>query len=306
MIDLNLFYSNDLHTRRCAAELYNLKYFPLQLLQKDKRNYVFKVSDGTDTQLAKMTRIQSYQDNPQVFGEFRGENLITFIPPHPKINAITKRLFVGPTTQTLENVQESEYLLTFSPYIEGKDLHTHWKDNDFQLPLKEVIELGIQIGEALSHLHALQIAYRDLKPENIILKPDGTITLVDFETAKSYGRQEPLSPRGTRIYRAPEVWNRELFRWNYLDRVDSFSFGFMLHCLHTSNGPFLPVREGDTIEDMLTGYSLEADNFRLSPTINPAFGKIIVRLCLRDPRERATVAWATAELKNLHQQLFPS
>ncbi|MBQ2610307.1 MAG: serine/threonine protein kinase, partial [Butyrivibrio sp.] len=50
------------------------------------------------------------------------------------------------------------------------------------------------------------IIYRDLKPSNIMLRPNGTITLIDFGTAREYKEENTgdTSYLGTRDYAAPE------------------------------------------------------------------------------------------------------
>ena len=52
------------------------------------------------------------------------------------------------------------------------------------LPLEEALRIARQIGDALEEAHGKGIVHRDLKPANIMVKPDGTVKVLDFGLAK--------------------------------------------------------------------------------------------------------------------------
>src|SRR4051812_28480568 len=66
-------------------------------------------------------------------------------------------------------------------YIEGESLDSRLQKGP--LPLKQALECGIQICEALQKAHRAGIVHRDLKPGNIMLTPSGE-NLLDFGRAK--------------------------------------------------------------------------------------------------------------------------
>ncbi len=76
------------------------------------------------------------------------------------------------------------------------------------LPQKDVIEWAKQLCEVLGYLHSrpFPIIYRDMKPDNIMLKPDGSIALIDFGVAREYKPYALQDTRalGTQGYAAPE------------------------------------------------------------------------------------------------------
>jgi serine/threonine-protein kinase len=75
------------------------------------------------------------------------------------------------------------------------------------LPWREVVELGIQICEALQYAHEHGVVHRDLKPSNLMVSADGKIKLTDFGIAKDLDATALTATGrtlGTAAYMAPE------------------------------------------------------------------------------------------------------
>ncbi len=51
------------------------------------------------------------------------------------------------------------------------------------MELKEVLDISIQIANALSTAHSAHLVHRDIKPENIMVRPDGYVKILDFGLA---------------------------------------------------------------------------------------------------------------------------
>ncbi|MDQ3255013.1 MAG: serine/threonine protein kinase, partial [Acidobacteriota bacterium] len=69
-----------------------------------------------------------------------------------------------------------------SEFIKGKTLHETFKEKS--LKLSEVLDISIQIANALCTAHEAHLVHRDIKPENIMVRPDDYVKILDFGLAK--------------------------------------------------------------------------------------------------------------------------
>ena len=76
--------------------------------------------------------------------------------------------------------QDAPYLV--SELLEGETLRERLKRG--ALPLRKVIDYGVQIAKGLAAAHEKGIVHRDLKPENLFLTKDGQVNILDFGLAR--------------------------------------------------------------------------------------------------------------------------
>lgn len=139
-------------------------------------------------------------------------------------------------------IEDQECIFIVREYVEGKTLETIVKTYGAQ-PADKVIEWGKQLCGILGYLHSQTPPhiYRDMKPANIILKPDGTIKIIDFGIMRTYktNRNFDTCCLGTKGYAAPEQ-----FGGSQTDaRTDIFGLGMTMFRLVTGINPVEPPYE---------------------------------------------------------------
>ena len=105
------------------------------------------------------------------------------------------------------------------------------------LPVRRVLELGLEVGRALAFAHAQGLVHRDVKPQNVLLNGDGLAKVTDFGIVRSLdavGHTETGTVLGTSHYIAPEQ-----ARGEKVDaQTDVYSFGVVLYELLAGDVPY--------------------------------------------------------------------
>lgn len=130
-----------------------------------------------------------------------------------------------------DEFQNDNAVCVVREYVEGKPLDQYTMENT--LSQKEIAGICIQLCDILIYLHGQErpIIHRDIKPQNIIVKPDGKISLIDFDTARVYHSDSKSDTQfiGTREYAPPEQYG-----FSQTDaRTDIYSVGVVLGWLLT-------------------------------------------------------------------------
>jgi len=85
------------------------------------------------------------------------------------------------TIYAIEEANDVDFIVM--EFVEGETLTSYLALNG-ALPVTSLLDVGIQIAEALDAAHSVGIIHRDIKPSNILMTPKGIVKVTDFGLAK--------------------------------------------------------------------------------------------------------------------------
>jgi serine/threonine-protein kinase len=205
--------------------------------------------------------------------------------------ALLKGLDHPAIPRIVDLIDENGSLYVVMDYVEGQDLGQLLRETGPQ-DEQDVVDWGIQLCDALDYLHQRDpaVVYRDMKPSNIMLRPDGSIKLIDFGIAREIGETIDGAAllgddreMGTAGFGSPEQFEDG----TAVDiRSDIYSLGatlfFLVTGVHPHKNGVQPIRE-------------------LNPELSIGLETVLLTATAEDPHERfqdcAEMAYALANYR---------
>ncbi len=248
-----------------------------------------EVYRARDTRLGRDVAIKvlpaEFAEDPDRLRRFEQEARAVAALDHPDILAI----------HDVGTHEGAPYIVT--ELLEGESLRDRLTAGP--LPVRNAVEIGVQIAHGLAAAHEKGIVHRDLKPANVFLTRDGNVKILDFGLAKLNPARAPSEPAaastvveatrtgtmlGTVGYMSPEQ-----VRGQGVDqRSDLFAFGCVLYEMLSGAPPFRRDTAADTSSAIL-----HEDPGPLPSAcgeVPPALREIVCRCLEKRPEDRFSTA----------------
>ena len=278
-----------------------------EFLQKGGMGEVYK---ARDTRLDRTVAVKflppAFAADPGALERFQREARAASALNHPRIC----------TVHDIGEYQGRPFFVM--EFLEGQSLRDYIENK--MVPVAELLDLAVQICDALAAAHAKGIVHRDIKPANIFLQSSGQAKILDFGLAKFGGERRPghAAPipdmsgtatlsftltrpgtlMGTLAYLSPEQARGE----DVDARTDIFSFGLVLYEMATGRATFRGETSGELIGAIL--HQTPPKPSELNPAIPSGLERIVLKAVEKDREARyQSAAEMLAELEKLRDSL---
>lgn len=231
------------------TQIFNDRFQLLELIGKGGIGEVYRGRDlHTNTVVAvKLLKLDPTSQDMKSVERFQQEAAILGHLEHPNIVKI------------VASGKDGDQYYIVMEYLEGLSLLQVIRQEN-PVPIRRVLEIALDISDALIHAHRLNIIHRDLKPTNVLFS-QGVPHLTDFGVAR-LGKNSDLTQTGLVIgsynYLSPEACNGKLTD----ERSDIWAFGVLLYEMLTGQVPFSGDSPGMILNGILNNPVPDLNRFR--------------------------------------------
>lgn len=190
------------------------------------------VYEAIDPSMARRVAVKELQLPPHLAGAQKRERIERFYREAKAAGTLSHRNIV-----TIYDVgQENDRHFLVMEYLEGQSLRDILQMQG-ALPLKETLEIALQLCDALGYAHSRGVVHRDIKPDNVHILPGGIVKLTDFGIARITA--EPSITSQGQVFGTPSYMSPEQVASHTVDhRTDLFSLGITLYEMLAGRKPF--------------------------------------------------------------------
>lgn len=244
------------------------------------------VYEAVDPSLGRHVALKELNLPPNLTGAQKRERIERFLREGKAAGQLAH-----PNIVTIYDVgQENDRFYIAMEYLQGQTLRETLQMRG-ALPVKDAIDITLQLCSALSYAHQNNIVHRDVKPENVQILPGGYVKLTDFGIARIMS--EPSITANGQVFGTPSYMSPEQVSGRNIDgRSDIFALGVMLYEMLAGHKPF----SGDTVVTIT--YNIMNSEPPPPPGVPPYLVGIIRKAMAKDQNMRySNVEQLIADLK---------
>jgi predicted Ser/Thr protein kinase len=254
-----------------AGDVITGRYELIELVGKGGMSSVWQSHDRLlDRTVAIKVLHEQFATDDEYVERFRREARSVAQLSHPNIVTVIDR-----------GEDESRQFIVFE-FVDGENLKQLIRRTG-PLPVRDAIQMALQMARALSFAHSRGLVHRDVKPQNVLLNDDGQAKMTDFGIARSVDVQGVTitgTVLGTSEYISPEQARGE--QVNALS--DVYSLGVVLYELLTGSVPF--TGENFVAVALKHVHEPPPNVLELRPDAPPRVAMAVERAMAKNPADR--------------------
>ncbi|MBO5753751.1 MAG: protein kinase [Proteobacteria bacterium] len=174
-------------------------------------------------------------------------------------------------------------------FVHGKTL-THYIEESYPFTMRQIVDISLQIADALGTVHQAGIIHRDLKTENIMLMETVSgrfsVKILDFGIAKMMDKPAGRTTQEGVIVGTPEFMSPEQCFGNPVDhRADIYSFGILMYVMVCGRLPFI-ADQALALLQMQVNTPVPAMTLPDGSKVPSGIEAIVLKCLEKDPKNR--------------------